>query len=206
MQAKDYAPFVQADVVDLRKDSPKAEDQFFVDTQVWYWMTFGRTLQPTYQTHRYPNYILSAIRHGATLYQGGFSLAELIHVIEKQHYDDKVATASIQETFKEFRYAYPKEYEAIAEEVMTMWEQIKTIAKPANLTINVSASTLAAFMLRETRLDGYDLFLLQAMQNAGLQYIITDDIDFSTVPSITVFTANNRMIEAADIASHLIKR
>jgi hypothetical protein len=31
---------VQAEVVDIRSDTPKKEDIFLVDTNVWYWYTY----------------------------------------------------------------------------------------------------------------------------------------------------------------------
>jgi len=36
---------IQADVVDIKADIPKGTDAFFVDTNVWYWMTYHRARQ-----------------------------------------------------------------------------------------------------------------------------------------------------------------
>jgi len=35
---------VQTEVVDLRGDNPSAADSFFVDTQIWLWTTYMKTL------------------------------------------------------------------------------------------------------------------------------------------------------------------
>lgn len=37
---------VRAAVVDIRQDTPKREDAFLVDTNVWYWLTYGACRQP----------------------------------------------------------------------------------------------------------------------------------------------------------------
>ena len=36
---------IQANVVDIRKDLPKSNDVFLVDTNVWYWITYTRASQ-----------------------------------------------------------------------------------------------------------------------------------------------------------------
>ena len=51
---------VQAEVVDISADTPKTEDAFLVDTNVWYWLTYSRASQsarpPAYYQilHRQP--------------------------------------------------------------------------------------------------------------------------------------------------------
>lgn len=72
---------IQAQVVDITTDSPKADDVFLVDTNVWYWMTYTRaslSARPPaqYQTTNYPTYTNAALAAGARIYQSGFSLAD----------------------------------------------------------------------------------------------------------------------------------
>ena len=55
-------------------------------------------------------------------------------------------------------------------------------------------------------MDGYDLFMLEAMKEEGIAQIITDDGDFVTVPDIIVFTANHNTIKAAKAQSKLLTR
>lgn len=79
---------VQAEVVDISADTPKTEDAFLVDTNVWYWLTYSRASQSArppayYQTSNYPNYTNAALGAGARIFQSGLSLAELTHLIEK---------------------------------------------------------------------------------------------------------------------------
>jgi hypothetical protein len=55
-------------------------------------------------------------------------------------------------------------------------------------------------------LDGYDLLILEAMDKAGVKQIITDDVDYLTVPGIKVFAANSGAISAARSQGKLLVR
>jgi hypothetical protein len=94
---------VQAEVIDLRFDTPQDDDMFLVDTKVWYWLTYT---------------------------------------------------------------------------------QASTYAVPYQ----------------------YDLMILEAMDKAGINQVITDDGDYVTVPRIKVFTANQNAIAAARSQGKLITR
>jgi hypothetical protein len=56
--------------------------------------------------------------------------------------------------------------------------------------------------------DGYDLLILEAISRAGTGQIqvITDDMDYATVPNIQVFTSNGRVIQAAIAQGKLLYR
>ena len=50
---------VQAEVVNINVDTPRAEDVFMVDTNVWYWLTYSKASQCArppayYQISKYP--------------------------------------------------------------------------------------------------------------------------------------------------------
>jgi len=48
--------------------------------------------------------------------------------------------------------------------------------------------------------------MVEAMTAAGVSQILTDDGDYCTVPNIQVFTANQRVIDAARQQARLITR
>jgi len=76
--AVDYT--IQAEVVDIGADTPKATDAFLVDTNVWFWMAYptaGQSAIP-YQLTSYPSYVNSALGNGAKICRTGLSLAELL--------------------------------------------------------------------------------------------------------------------------------
>jgi hypothetical protein len=56
------------------------------------------------------------------------------------------------------------------------------------------------------KVDGYDLFILEAMKNHGVVQVITDDGDFATVSGIQVFTANRNVINSARAQGRLLAR
>lgn len=54
--------------------------------------------------------------------------------------------------------------------------------------------------------DGYDLFMAEMALKNGITQIITDDGDYATVSGLTVFTANQKVIQAASLVNKLISR
>lgn len=91
-------------------------------------------------------------------------------------------------------------------EIQTTWGQIKTMAAPLEALID-EATTDAALARFQTQLvDGYDLFLLEAIAKAGVVQVITDDGDFATVPGIQVFTSNQNVILSAQSQGKFLTR
>lgn len=90
----------------------------------------------------------------------------------------------------------------------TSWMQVQSAAVPVNLTIDDITTTAALNRFKEQSLDGYDLLILEAMFNAdpGQVKVITDDMDYATVPDIQLFTGNNRVIQAAIMQGKLLQR
>lgn len=75
---------IQSEVVDITSDSPRAEDAFLVDTNVWYWTTYpNATSHIPSQLSEYPGYLNNALKASAKIFHSGLTLAELTHIIEK---------------------------------------------------------------------------------------------------------------------------
>ena len=201
---------VQAEVVDISADTPKAEDAFLVDTNVWYWLTYSRASQSArppayYQTSNYPNYTNAALGAGARIFQSGLSLAELTHLIEKAEREIYEATNG-QIGTKEYRHNLPAERAQVFAEVQAACGLVTTLAEPLTVTIDSPTATSALNRLQTEKVDGYDLFILESMRSHGVVQVITDDGDFATVPGIQVFTANRNVIQAARAQGRLITR
>lgn len=206
--AIDYS--IHAEVVDIRSDIPKPGDAFFIDTNVWYGMTYDRAShadQPPkpYQIRDYPAYIGKARKAGARLCRCGLSLAELAHLIEKAEREIFFRTNGKIGT-KEFRHNRLAERTDVVEEAQTAWGQIKAIGAPIALLVDEMTTDAALTRFRTQPIDGYDLFLLEAIAKAGITQIITDDGDFATIPMIQVFTSNHNVIKAAQNQAKLVKR
>lgn len=196
---------VKAEVVDIRSDSPRRDDIFLVDTNVWYWLTYssastspssGKISRTSYQIKHYPKYLKKAITTQSLLAYMGLSLAELAHLIEKTEREIFIKSSGVIPA-KEYRHNYPTERSKVISEVQAAWSQVKAIATPITLTLDQVTTDAALNRFSLELLDGYDLFFLETMQKEGISQVITDDGDFVTVPGIKVFTANHNVINQA---------
>ncbi len=186
---------VQAEVVDIRSDSPNKDDIFLVDTNVWYWYTYtyASISSLPYQITEYPSYVAKADSVDSLLLYCGLSFAELAHNIEKTQRE--LFSSEIRP--KEYRHSYPAERAKVVAEVEAAWNQVTSIAACTDILINEDKTNTALKRFQTQLLDGYDLLILEAMDKAGVKQIITDDGDYVTVPGIRVFTANGGAISAA---------
>ena len=84
--------------------------------------------------------------------------------------------------------------------------QVKSMANLLSITIDNETTEAALLRFQQEKVDGYDLFILEAMKKNGITNIITDDGDFVTVPSIQVFTNNQNALFQAKKQKKLIRR
>ncbi|MBF0553257.1 MAG: PIN domain-containing protein [Nitrospirae bacterium] len=201
---------IHANIVDINADTPKLDDLFLVDTNVWFWMTYSKvTSNAPKQWPYYPAYLNKALATGSSVRHVGLSLAELAHIIErtereiynkthKKKYSDKEAKA--------YRHNLAAERTRVAAEIKTAWLQVENLAIPLNQTIDAVTVTSALNRIQTENVDGYDLFILESMKAHGVIKVITDDGDFATVSGIEVFTANRNVINAASAQGKVIVR
>jgi len=201
---------IHADVIDIRQDVPKPDDVFLVDTNVWYWLTYTRASQAeqppkNYQTNDYPSYIGKAISAKSQLHRCGLSLAELAHLIERTEREIYSRSNGALGS-KEYRHNHSTERANVVAEIQTAWSQVNTMAQTLDLQIDEQVTNAVLSRLSSQPLDGYDLFILEAISKAGVVKVITDDGDFVTVPGIQVFTANHPVIRSAQAQAKLMNR
>jgi hypothetical protein len=200
---------IQADIIDIKTDTPQQSDIFFVDTNIWFWQTYTNAAftAKRYQITDYPNYINKTRQNGATLTYSGLTLAELAHIIEKTEYDIYVQSNGYLH-FKKYRHDYPTERANVVAEVQFTWRRIKKIAIPIKLTVDDATTDAAIKRFTTQAVDGYDLLILEAISIAGAGTVktITDDMDYSVVPGIQVFTSNKYVIQDAAIQKKLVVR
>lgn len=202
---------IASEVVDIRSDNPKAEDVFLIDTNVWYWMTYSRASMirkppRPYQITEYPRYTLAALNVGSRLLQSGLSMAELTHLIEKTELEIYNSALTVGLTKKEYRHNLPSERASVVSEVNSAWGQVLGLAEPLDISLDAPVTNSALTRFNTQQVDGYDLFILEAMKTNSIIQVLTDDGDFATVPGIQVFTANQRVIDAACAQGKLIVR
>jgi hypothetical protein len=110
---------IQAEVVDIRNDTPLQSDIFLVDTNVWFWQTYtnaSTTAQP-YQLKNYPNYLIQALESGSTLSYSVLTLAELASIIERTELNIYNQSNGLNLKLKEYRHNYPNERTNVVAEV-----------------------------------------------------------------------------------------
>lgn len=205
---------VQAEVIDLRTDSPSLSDSFLVDTQPWIWITYASFSQAENppsgnQLKHYSSYLNKAISAKAKLLHCGLSLAEMAHQIEKTEsyiYNAYANTSGQDIKPKEYRHNFPSERTRISSEVQSVWNQVKSMSSSLEVLIDDSTTNISLQSLKKWCLDGYDAFFVEAMTKNSIHQIITDDGDFTTVSGIQVFTANTNVINTARSQRKLIKR
>ena len=219
---------VQADVVDIDSDTPQPSDIFLVDTNVWLWQTYSRYSVPNLaqsdlslsssqqylrrlqgKIAKYLTYIKQASITGAILVYSELMLSELAHVIETTEFKIYQSRNNLaQLSLKEYRNNFPNERSDVVDEVQSVWRQVEQFAVPANLMVNNQVAQSALTRLETQSLDGYDLFIIEAINRAGAGQvrIITDDQDYVTVNNIQVFTANGNAISNARRLNKLLVR
>ena len=205
---------VQADIVDLRKDNPINNDSFFVDTNVWYWMGYlnaghqDGNVPQNYQLSVYPTYIATADKVGSKLFVCTLSFAELTHTIERNELEIFNKSKGLKVGTKRFRQDYPIERASVIADIEYAWDVAEKTANGNILEINVAHPSVsdAITRLKSETLDGYDVFMIEAMMAKGIDKVITDDQDFGSIAGITVFTANKSLIDAARTQRKLKKR
>lgn len=195
---------IQAEIVNIITDTPRQDDIFFVDTNVWFWQTYtnagfsSQRFNPRY----YMRYLQQALVNGATLTYSGLILAELAHTIEQTEYKIYLQSHGLDKDLlplKEYRHNYPNERQRVVTEVQLSWSQVKAFAVPVELTVDDETTDAALNRFQTQAVDGYDLLLLESINKAeaGKVKIITHDMDYAVVPDIQVFTSNNRVIQTA---------
>lgn len=202
---------VQAMVTDIRSDTPKTGEQFLVDTNVWYWMTYTRasacpTTPRRYQTLDYPSYVAQIFGTGGELAYCGLALAELAHIIERAEREIFELTNSTAVRAKEYRHNHPTERQRVVNEVQAAWGQVESMGKQFDTVVDKGTTRAALARFGSHALDGYDVYSLNAYLAKSGAKILTDDGDFAVVPGLHVFTANQYVINAARSAGKLSRR
>lgn len=197
---------IRANVVDISVDTPRENEIFFVDTNVWYWTTYSKaslySLSNPYQTSNYPAYVNRALNIGAKLKYSGLNILELTHVIERSECEISGTGAN----FKEFRHNYAAQRAAVCAEINSCFLQVKSIGNYFDVDLSETEISHVISRFNNFEVDGYDCMIAANLLRKGVDKIVTDDGDFASVPGVTVFTANRNIIYRARQAGKLIVR
>lgn len=202
---------VRARVVDIRTDTPRESDTFLVDTNAWYWLFYTRaSLSPdpldAARLADYSSFLKSAIGAGSTLLCAGLTFSELAHNIERAELKIYETQANKTISPKVFRHDYPMQRQRLVKLISEVWDDVLCVSTMTDLNLDSRFMESALQIFPSVGLDGYDLFMAEAALQAKTTNIVTDDGDFATVPGLTIFTANPRVIQSAEQARKLLVR
>lgn len=198
---------IQANVYDIGVDVPLKDEQFMVDTNVWFYFTYSKGMPSSRPyLNAYPDYLAKALSNQSRLLHSGLMLSELAHIIEKTERDIHSKVVGNDIKAKEFRHSYGPQMNSAILEIEASWLQVQSMAAQVSINIDKELTDKCMTMFKSVRLDGYDLMIIESMQSNGLKNIITDDADYSIYPDINVFTNNRNVITQAKEQGQLVSR
>jgi predicted nucleic acid-binding protein len=182
---------INSNIIDALSDVPKTSDKFWVDSNVWLWVTYPQTrFSGGYnQAVDYPAYLNKALLNSAALFASPLSFAELAHIIEREEWESFQTTQGVVSK-KNFRHNFPVERQRIVQHIENAWGLVEAMTggNSIDLSVNMAAIASARNRMKTQALDGYDLFMVDALLASRIQQVITDDGDFAQVPGVTIFT------------------
>lgn len=191
---------INATIFDITKDTPSQQDSFLVDSNVWYWLAYpyaSSTYTPAHdrQLTTYPDYIKKTRKHKSKLFHCSISFIEIANLIEGMLYEIYKSTYDVN--LKECRHNDTVERARVVKEITSAWGSVKSMSENIDLVVDDSITQNIINNLGAFPVDSYDYLLLEFLRGNGMDQIITDDGDFSTVPGLKVFTSNPNVIRTA---------
>ncbi len=187
-------------VFGLNKSTPTHKDKFFVDTNVWFWFTYCASKEMAglgvkrYQLYDYPEFIEKILDAGGKLYHCPLVYSELANVIEKTEYRIYVTENNDPDvSMKKFRKNKERR-ERFLKELDQAWKTVGAISNCIDVKLNSALVSHAGRVLSESVLDPYDAFYFNIMNLAGIENMITDDRDFTSVDVVGLYTANRSIL------------
>lgn len=197
---------IAASVVNIRKSVDFSDvNSLVIDTNAWFWLTytgdFAQDEEPRgYQLIHYPDFIKTCLTKSVNLQYTTISLAELYRLTEVSLYKLYKSYIDDEEiTLKNYRYKKKSQRQDFLDEFEAMYNQINDMANHIPTFDNID-DNYSDNLVKESQnklLEIADLIILDSAGRLNITGIITDDGDFATVKGITVYTANNKVIEAA---------
>lgn len=164
----------------------------FVDTNVIYWMTYasarhfpGRLKPLPYQIPGYSSLMEKLMNNDNKLFFSNYSIPELVHLVCRV----EATLDSSEAGHLKKKWLQEKGRDIVSKEIESLLEVLTSWATPLKTTVAYSHDEYLT-EYSKYYLDGYDLILLKELSENGISLVLTDDLDFSTIPQVTVITAN----------------
>lgn len=188
------------DIKDFKSDKPIA-----LDTNVLYWMHYSRCGiggNLTYQIQIYPDVIEQLKESGFTLVTTIYNVTELLYIIERHEFE--IYNLSNKKIgLKDYRQI-STERENIKKELSIVKEQIKLLYEIFEYPIEIIGIDKFIDEFSSHCCDNFDYLILKYLKERGVNQIIADDRDYTSMENITLYTANKKSIILAQSESMLI--
>lgn len=189
-------------ILDLNLHRPIKGERYFVDSNVWFWATYvasKRVVLPQhpeqYQLTNYPAFLERALNDGAILCHCPLTLAELANVIENTELDIYRRSIGNEYFEKKVFRRIASERQTVLNEIQVAWSSINEISKCIDIKLDLKFVDQCSNILGEGKVDPFDAFFIQIMRDHKIDYVVTDDHDFSTIQKQILITANRKAIK-----------
>jgi len=212
------AHLVKAQVVDIRRSTSPTPPTLVVDANVLYFVYYpnfqvlaqaGGQVPRGYQLRYYPAWLKRALTAKAQLLAAHQTIGELISLVEYAELEtlwqtDPKRVPGEKFARKQARYDYEQQLTPTRASVVTI---VQAVRKPAALLPRPQSgdrevdATIPVW--KQSMTDWADAVFVAQAQFGSQTSVLSDDADLVTVNGITVYTANNAAIDAAQKAGTL---
>lgn len=174
---------------------------FFLDTNVLYWYVYpryGTTKKGVErQAKPYYDFVDNLVSAGNPLYTSVYNISELLNVIEKNEYAIfDTANPDLHYSKKDFR-RNTIEREKVKKILLATLNNVENICHIVEHNFTYDLLKEFSDNFTKHRCDPFDYIILDHCIKASNLNIISDDDDFSTIPNINLFTANETALNTA---------
>lgn len=183
------------DLNDFTVNNLKNETIFYVDTNIWYWLTYADAEMQLYQENYASKMHDVYISDKATLASSKLTYTEIANLVERHHMQENGIKPRQKKDFRKNEIAR----KLVVDDVEIAINQIENMTSKSDFIENLDNVYAEAYVdiLRKTVLDPTDALMSAFIANNEVVHIITDDIDFYSVSGLKIYTYNSRMIEQA---------
>lgn len=172
-------------------DFPKGKN-ILIDTNVIYWLTyanarvFPKALKPqSYQLSEYPLLFEKGLKENNNFFYSNYSAPELCNILVRV----EASLDGVENKREHKKWLRKKGRELVTKELDIILNTLESWAKPLNGSIPLSSRDYHK-KYSEVYLDGYDIYIENDITNNKIDYILTDDIDYTSLDCVNVITAN----------------
>lgn len=179
-------------VIKINSANFPTEKNILIDTNVIYWLTyanaraFPKTLKPQrYQSEDYPLLLEKGFKENNRYFYSDYSAPELCNILVRV----EAALDGIDNKREHKKWLREKGREIVKNELSQILNVLNSWATPLERSLPLSCSDYHK-KYGEVYLDGYDIYIQNDISENHIDYILTDDIDYTSINNLNVITAN----------------